>query len=689
MSIFEELKRRNVIRVGIAYAVVGWLVAQVAEFATENFGAPEWVLKIFVVFVLLGLPVVLIFAWAFEMTPEGLKREKDVDRNQSITPRTGRKLDWTIIAVMAIALVYFIWESRFTDQHVTTAVVTAPATQEAPAQQARSADNSIAVLPFANRSNLEDDLFFTDGIHDDLLTQLAKIKDLKVISRTSVMEYRDTTKKIPEIARELGVSTILEGGIQRAGKRVRINAQLIDVTTDEHLWAETFDREMTIENLFDIQSEITRQIVTAVKGELSETDQGSFTTAPTDNLDAYEAYLQAKAAINRPDYSPKKYKEAQPWAERAAKFDPEFAEAWAMLAEIHAQAVWQNYDNTPQRRDAALNAINTAVQLSPGSATVKAAQADYLYRFDNDYPAALAKYQQAHDIAPGDGRIILHMAFTLRRMGLWTDSVKSFEKALEVDPGNVYIVGQLVDTLVWMNQWERVDREINALVSRYPDSGDLKGFQIQAKIYHQGDLKAARELFDLLPPRQGYVYADTAIALTFMERDYDAVVLLLNTPELTNNSDRFGNQELHAGQAYLFAGEENEAINHFEQSIDDNNAWQTTGTYLDALRLNVRALTYAYLGDFETALKASQQAMDMMPQERDHIFGSFITNDHILILGLAGQRDTALQQLKATLDQPAGFSRWGLYLHPAWDFFRDDERFNELIRPKNLGETEQ
>ena len=149
MNIFIELKRRNVIRVGIAYVVVGWLIAQVAEFATENFGAPEWVLKIFVVFVILGLPVVLIFAWAFEMTPEGIKREQDVDRSQSITPRTGRKLDLTIIAVMAIALAYFIWESRFTDQHATTSVVTAPATQEAPAQQSTSADNSIAVLPFA------------------------------------------------------------------------------------------------------------------------------------------------------------------------------------------------------------------------------------------------------------------------------------------------------------------------------------------------------------------------------------------------------------------------------------------------------------------------------------------------------------------------------------------------------------
>ena len=260
MSFFEELKRRNVIRVGIAYVVVAWLVAQVAEFAIETFGAPDWVLKIFVVFLMLGFPIVALFAWAFEMTPEGIKLEKNVDRSQSIVRQTGRKLDYTIIAVLAIALAYFVWESRFEKG-------AEPLAQQSQMQVGQTGDqkrdtapgvdkptlassnNSIAVLPFANRSNVQEDLFFTDGIHDDLLTQLANIKGLKVISRTSVMSYRDTTKRIPEIAAELGVAKILEGGIQRAGNRIRINAQLIDVATDEHLWAETFDREMTFSPL--------------------------------------------------------------------------------------------------------------------------------------------------------------------------------------------------------------------------------------------------------------------------------------------------------------------------------------------------------------------------------------------------------------------------------------------------------
>jgi TolB-like protein len=347
MSFFNELKRRNVFRVGIAYVVVAWLVLQVADVVINNVGAPGWVFQIIMLVLGIGFPIVLIFAWAFEMTPEGIKKESDVDRSQSVTRQTGRKLDFTIFGIMALALAYFVWESRFQNEPVVpakagTSVSTTEISVSAETSDATIAsDNSIAVLPFANRSRDEDDAFFSDGIHDDLLTQLAKIGDLKVISRTSVMKYKGTQKTIPEIAEELGVSTILEGGIQRAGKRIRINAQLIDVTTDEHLWAETFDREMTMENIFDIQTEITRQIVTAVKGELSDTEQQALGAAPTANLEAYEAYLHARAATNRADYSKEKYIAAQPWAEKAVTLDPEFAEAWAVLAEIHGQAVWQ------------------------------------------------------------------------------------------------------------------------------------------------------------------------------------------------------------------------------------------------------------------------------------------------------------------------------------------------------------
>lgn len=259
---------------------------------------------------------------------------------------------------------------------------------------------SIAVLPFANRSKLEDDVFFTDGIHDDLLTQLAKISGLKVTSRTSVMEYRDTTKKIPEIAAELGVSTILEGGIQRASNRIRINAQLIDVVTDEHLWVETFDREMTVENIFDIQSEITRQIVHAVRGELSDAESEVLAQIPTHNLKAYEALLQARIILNEPDYIQEKFIEAEIWANKAVELDPEFTLAWTMLVAIHGQAIWLGYDDSPTRHQLAREALSSATQFGPFQPETLAARADYLYRIDNNFHDAEVAFRAASKAKP-------------------------------------------------------------------------------------------------------------------------------------------------------------------------------------------------------------------------------------------------------------------------------------------------
>jgi TolB-like protein/tetratricopeptide (TPR) repeat protein len=690
MSFFEELKRRNVIRVAIAYGVASWFILQLADVVLENIGAPGWVMQTVMLILAAGFPLAVIFAWAFEMTPEGLKKEKDVDRSQSIASITGRKLDRMIIGILTVTVAYLLIDKlvlRDSTPAPTGTAQSAPVGEKESAAPDIARDNSIAVLPFANRSNLEDDLFFTDGIHDDLLTQLAKIPDLKVISRTSVMKYKNTEKTIPEIAVELGVSTILEGGIQRAGKRIRINAQLIDVTTDEHLWAETFDREMSMENIFDIQSEITRQIVTAVKGELSETEQQSLATAPTKNLDAYEAFLHARAATNRADYTKEKYIEAQPWAERAVKLDPEFAEAWAILMEIHTQAVWLGYDNTPERRTAGREALAKATRLSPDAAFVKAAQAEYFYRFDNNYPAALNALNESLQIAPGDARVLLYKAITQRRLGLWYESITTFEESMRLDPANVFTATQLVDTLTFMNEWDRVESLLNEWITKYPDSRDLKGQQVRAKLSHHGDLVSARALFDLLPPWEGYVYVSAARELLNAERNFDALIAIQDSPEFIQEV-QFGNRtDLTKGIAYYLMGNEDRSRQHLQQYLDFSLARTPTGNSVDAFQLTYLSTCWSYLGEHDKALASSREAMEMIALQKDHIFGTMIGQNHTLVLARAGKRDEALERLADSTDGIQGFTRWELYLDPAWDFFRDDERFNELIRPPNLKES--
>jgi len=700
-SFFEEIKRRNVVRVGVAYGIAAWVLLQVADLVLDAIEAPAWVLQALMLVVGLGFVAAVVIAWAYEITPEGIKREKDVDRDQSIAGQTGRKLDRIIIVFLVVAVGVLLVErslgppekgsepfsqaetAQITDQETGKRALTPFP------QPATPANNVIAALPFANRSNVEEDLFFTDGIHDDLLTQLAKIDGLKVISRTSVMEYRNTTKKIPEIAAELGVGKILEGGVQRAGSRVRINAQLIDVATDEHLWAETFDREMTIENLFDIQSEITRHIVAAVKGELSPADRRALADSPTDNVEAYEAFLRARALTLRADYVSENYIEAEPWAQRAVDLDPGFAEAWALLVEIHGQAVWQGWDRSDERRARAEAALANALRLKPESPAVIAAEADFYYRFDEDYKKALGYFERAHEAAPGDSRILVFKAITERRAGYWDESIASFERALELDPSNSFIINQLIDTLGNMNQWDRVRYLTDTYILRFPSSRDLRSFQMQSRIYGDGNLEAARELMDRMPTWSGPFYALPALDLARFERDYDQVLELLNADIVRGfleESIAPGLPESVAAVAYHLKGDMETARDLFLKSTKTLEAFDIDRNTESTFKWSIIARNLAFLGDHEAAIEASEKSLDLLSAEDDHLFGAVNEQSHIWVLAMAGQRDEALRQLRAKLDQPEGYSRWTLYFDPVWDFFRDDPRFVALATPAGVTE---
>jgi TolB-like protein len=697
MSFFSELKRRNVFRVGIAYVIVAWLLLQVADLVLDNINAPDWVMQVIMLVVSISLPLVLILAWAFELTPEGLKKEKDIKPGESVAPQTGQKLNITIAISLVLALSYIAWD-KFSGpvdvQPITEPATTAPAP---PASQTLAkpavVGKSIAVLPFANRSNLEDDMFFTDGIHDDLLTQLTKISGLKVISRTSMMAYRDTTKQIPEIAAELGVATILEGGIQRAGNRVRINAQLIDVASDEHLWAETYDREMTVENLFDIQSDITRQIVAAVKLELTDEQEQSLASLPTNNLKAYEALLRARAVINRADYNAEKFIEALPWAERAVELDPNFVNGWAMLTEIHGQLYWIGHDYTPERIEMARQALDRTLELGRETAAGHAAQAAWYYRIERDFQKALVEYEQVLAITPNDTAVLIYAALTQRRVGLWQESFSTFKHTLEIDPANVWAMAQMSDTLLLMKEWSYLDEHLDAWIARFPDSNDLKTARIITHI-NLGELPEARALLNTIPAevlddeRQGVWHT----RLLRMQGDYEGLLeavdpdgtLRAGTADMNDSGMIWSLIDLGV-TAYL-QGEEEQAQSRISNALQAAESW-TLQNPDDAIeRLAMMASCQAYLGQNEAALKSSRELLLLFPLERDHLVGSIFQNLHTFILAKTGHRDEALERMAANIDAPEGFNRWVLYLDPVWDFFRDDERFNALVKPDGVKE---
>jgi TolB-like protein len=261
MSLFGELQRRNVIKVSIAYVIVSWLLIQIADVILPTFGAPPWVMQVFVFFLALGLPVAILLAWAFEMTPDGIKATSSVEEAQSTTPITGQRLNYVVISLLALGVVFMAVDNYLLESSPISA---------------KDVDyrRAIAVIPFINSSEAAENAeFLSDGLHDELLTRLAKVADLRVISRTSVMEYRNTTKNMRQIGAELGVGSILEGSVQRSGNTVRINMQLIDARTDEHLWAEIYNSKLSAANVFAIQSEISSEIVEALQAKLSPADQ--------------------------------------------------------------------------------------------------------------------------------------------------------------------------------------------------------------------------------------------------------------------------------------------------------------------------------------------------------------------------------------------------------------------------------
>jgi TolB-like protein len=472
MSFISELKRRNVFKVGVAYLVSVWLLIQIADILLDNIGAPPWVLQALFVVLGVGFFVAVFFAWAFELTPEGVKREKYVDRSQSITPQTGKKLNNTILILMALAIAYLLFDKFAGVDHVTTPAeaVTEDGIAGQPVSPQESGPTakklSIAVLPFDNRSNREEDQFFTDGIHDDLLTTLAKIGSMKVISRTSVMEYKNTTKKIPEIATELGVGNILEGGIQRSGDQVRINVQLIDAETDEHLWAEIFDRKLTAENLFSIQSEISKAIADALRATLTDQEEQQINRRPTENLAAYNAYMLARQLM--PKRTSSALQQARDEFERAVKLDPRFALAWVGIADcamlltdygkldfdkslmVMQSAIDRALEIDPQLGEAhasqgslydrqnrwsqAENSYRRAIELSPNYATAYHWYANMLAQKPSRLQDALAAIEKANELDPFSTIIRLSRGWALQNLGEFEQAVAVYTNATEMNP---------------------------------------------------------------------------------------------------------------------------------------------------------------------------------------------------------------------------------------------------------------
>jgi TolB-like protein len=659
MSLFEELKRRNVVRVGVVYLIVAWLLAQVADLLLESFQAPEWVIQAILIVLLVGFPVALILAWAFELTPEGIKKEKDVDRSQSITTRTGRKLDRTIIAVLILGLAYFVWESRFSPaENEETA---APAIAEVPESTAKS----IAVLPFVNMSSDSEQEYFSDGISEEILNSLAKIKELKVAGRTSSFAFKGKNQDLRQIGETLGVEHILEGSVRKSGAKVRITAQLIQVDDGFHLWSETYDREL--DDVFAIQDEIATAILIQLKAQLLDGEQIVIST-PEVNSEAYDYYLLARQRI---------YERSRPALEAAADLldkaiaiDPDYAPAYAQRGITALLLSVDSYGTLPEEQ----------------SQTQAKLYLDQALRLDPQQPEALAGLGLYYNNIPGKT----------------TESIETLEKALAINPSLINAsnwlqvaygdAGRLVETMKILEQMVERDPLYR------PGIHNLHGFHIgrmeldkaQATIdrirpfmpndplvytleaqmlYARGNaarglnlmekavelrpesmtLKAERGM-GLLMTSQYERLAEEGIpwqrivALYYLDRMEEATILAW---ELANSGE-----DMSAVIGILAnTGKPEEAVRFFEERWDSLDAYlaefpnEGAGTLMDI------AFSYGSIGNAERFDKAMSLARGVLDARYDFgVKARFLTYNEAIYFTMMGDRDRALELLSTAVD---------------------------------------
>ena len=673
MSLIKELKRRNVIRVGLLYAVSAWLVLQVADVLAGLFALPDWSMRFVGFVLLLGFPIVVVFSWVFELTPEGLKREKEIAPEDSITAHTARRLDIAVIVLLAVAIGLFALDRFGTRQPIETTSPQALGPSADQSQPASERDRrSVAVLPFTNRSVEEDTALFVDGVHDDLLTQLAKIGELKVISRTSVMEYRDTIKNLREIGNELGVATIMEGAVQRAGDRVRINAQLIDAETDEHLWAETYDRELTAASIFDIQTEIARAIASALQTTLSSEEAERLERHPTDNLDALAAYQRARSLDDRGFFSNPDAIEAE--LREALRLDPDFAAAWAMLARNDLGQLWTG-DDDPKRLESARDAITKGRAADPDAPELDVAEGYYHYWGFRNYAKALEVLERALVFYPNDADLQELVGFINRRAGNFDTALEHLHRAHELNPrsrGTVFSLGETYALIRETGRAEEWLQKLEELSPTGPRTYQLRGTILQDR---RADPLAVARQFEL-----------AAHEARFLQIYHWNALLAAGEFEAALQHADFGDAAIHPhnvmlpstarGFTHLIAGNREAAETDLLAGLESiERALSEKPEHFGYLKSHCQTL--GALGRSEVADEVCARALEHVPD--DAYDRHYHRVDIATGLAMAGRYEAALDLIEEGLESQAGPSRGYLSQQALLHDLHDLPRWQALI----------
>jgi len=659
---FCELRRRKVWRVAGGYSVVGWLIIQFATTVFPALALPVWTARLVIIIVLIGFPIALILAWAFDVSSAGIEKTPDISPPDCPPTFSARRKNLIPLAVFGLVIAilagyFFI-----------------------PRASARKLEKSIAVLPFDNFSAEKENAYFADGIQDDILTNLARIGDLKVISRTSVMPYRGQTHNVREIGKALNVATILEGSVRREGKRVRINVQLIDASNDKHMWAQVYDRELT--DVFAIQSELAREIASALKATLSPDEQERIEKNPTQNGEAYLLHLQAHEIFSRPDRHHDDLARVEALYEKAIELDPSFALAHARLAQVES---WSYYAVEPvaSRAQRARTAANEAERLQPDLPETHLALGYVHYYVERDYDRALSEFAIARRGLPNDAGVFRAMAAIQRRQGKWAESNASYEKAVSLDPKDPILLENMAMNYLAERDYPKAAKIFDRALRAAPETFTIRELRARIDFYSKGDLGPMQRLLASLPEN---VDPNGTITLArynlkMYERKFDELIgILERSPAEKSRGETSAPISRSFLLATVYAQKKDEAkarASYEEARARAESAVRESPD--DGPRHALLGLIYAGLGRCEEALAEGKRAVELLPEARDAFDGPILAISRARINMMCGDFDTALALLDRSLQTPSGVTIQELRLDPVWDALRRDPRFQRML----------
>jgi TolB-like protein/Tfp pilus assembly protein PilF len=656
---FEEVKRRKVYRVAAAYIIAGGGIIQLASATFPAWELPNWALRLVILLVLVGFPIALILAWAFDITAQGIRATPD-----TAAPRTRRRRN--IIMLIATGVVISAATGFFL----------------LPRVAAHKVDKSIAVLPFENLSDEKENAYFADGVQDDVLTNLSKISDLRVISRTSVMQYRGRPTNLREIGKALGVSNILEGSVRRSGNRVRMNVQLIDANTDEHIWAKDYDRDVT--DVFAIQSDLAREIADALQATLSTAEKSQMTQKPTENGEAYLAFVEAKN-LSCAYEDPAKLKQSEQLYQRAVELDPNFALAIARYSQLESWMA-RDIDRAPERREKARTLAERALELQPDLPEAHLARGYSYYWGDNNYGAALKEFEIAQRGLPNESEVYLAIGAIQRRQGKWAESTANLEKAASLNPKDTWPLQNLTFNYAMQRNFGAANKTIDRALELNPNGIGLWEIKVKLAIAEKADFSVyeqALEKMKSLPmsSEERLKMVGEQANLLLFERKYQQILqLAASSPD-----DSFAAVPGSLAGKYF-------AIGIAQKGLGDEAAARTAlvkakEIFQEQLKqkpedpyLHVQlAKVLAWLGEKDAAIAEAQKATDLRPESKDAFDGPRITEDVAQVYAILGDNTRAIELLDGLLSRPTGVTLQSLKINPAWDPIRNDPGFQALF----------